>query len=134
MIFPFNKEHCELFKDVVFLVQASHNEYHQLWANHYYEPRREATIIQSWDQINVGEMIQIGKLDKRPVCISIFYAKLNGKKVAFYEGTSQVVDHKMIRDWLEHFTLKTIRWDNNSRWANCDAMNFHLCLNALGIK
>ena len=51
----------------------------------------------------------------------------------FYYGCSQVVDHKMIDDWLRHFTLKTIRWDNGTRWAHCDACNFNACLDAIGV-
>lgn len=129
--YAFNKADKDLFKDVVFLVEATHHEQHKFWVDHHYKPRPESPVVR-WEQEGMGHTITIGELDKRPVCVSIFYAKINDKRVLFYEGTSQVVDHNMIEEWLHHFTLKTIRWDNGQRWAHCDSSNFHLCLDAIG--
>lgn len=127
-MYSFSKEDKALFKDVEFLVEATYNEQHHFWVDYHYKPRTDSVEVKSWECEGRGHMIEIGELDKRPICVSIFYGKLNGKRVMFYEGCSQVVDHKMIEDWLQHYTLKTIRWDNGHRWAHCDSSNFHHCL------
>lgn len=131
-LYDFNEEDKKLFKDVVFLVEATYNEQHQFWENYHYKPKYEGLAVKNWEQEGMGRVVTIGEIDKRPVSISIFWAKLNGKRVMFYEGCSQVVDYKMIEDWLHHFTLETIRWDNGHRWAHCDSSNFHHCLDAIG--
>jgi hypothetical protein len=131
--FYLNPQDEDLFKDVVFLVEASSAEQHFLWKENFYEKTRQPDLdrAKTWEEESMGHTITIGSLDKRPVCVTLFYAKINGHRVIFYEGTSQVVDHKMIEDWLQHWTLKTIRWDNGHRWAHSGAMNFHLCLDAI---
>jgi hypothetical protein len=125
------KEDEKLFKDVVFLVQATDTERYFLWCIHA-DPDSNNTRYPyqklQWDQEGLGKIVTIGYLDKRPTCVEISYAKLNGKRVMFYEGCSELVDHDMIRKWLEHWTLETIRWDAGTRWAHCDAMNFGHCI------
>jgi hypothetical protein len=127
--YPYSRTDPEIFKDVVFLVEATFNEQHHFWVDYHHEPKRGKSV--PWEQISRGHMVQIGEIDGRPVNVSIFYSMINGKKVMFYEGCSQVVDYKMIDDWLQHFTLNTIRWDNGNRWAHCDSSNFHHCLDAV---
>lgn len=123
----------DLFKDVEFLVAANSNERHNLWEMYYYYLNLDKPPIKTWEQELAGESIQIGTIDKRPIVVATFCAKLNGHRIMFYYGCSQLVDHKMIDEWLQYWTLKTIRWDNNMRWAHCDAMNFHSCLDAIGV-
>ena len=125
-MFKFNESDSQFFKDVKFLIEADDYSQFALWKEFH-------ELIDNWQEVSCGYNIEIGKLNRRPIVISINYAILNGKKVLFYWGCSQLVDHKMIEDWIKHFTEKTIRWDNNIRWAKCDAMNFHLCLQALNI-
>lgn len=127
-------EDAELFKDVKFLIEASNNEQHSLWKEFHYQPHPKMLFVKNWEQISMGRMIQIGSIDDRPITVSMFYAKLNGHKVMFYYGCSQLVDHKMIEDWIQMYTLDVIRYDNGYRWAHCDAMNFHNCLLGLGIR
>lgn len=127
------EEHKELFDNVVFLVEASSYERLTFWKDHFHAPHKGMPVIRTWEQESRGQMVYLGKIDKRPMYVQIWWDVLNGKRIIFYEGCSQVVDHKMIEDWLKHFTLNTIRWDNGRRWARCDAMNFHQCLDALGV-
>lgn len=133
-LFAFNKEDVSLFKDVVFLVEATYNEQHMLWERYHYRPDPDPDQVQikSWEQTMMGRGVQIGTVDDRSINVSISYAILNGKKVLFYYGVSQLVDHKMIEDWLKMYSLDTIRWDNGHRWAHCDAANFHHCMEAVG--
>lgn len=130
--FKRNDSDKELFKDVVFLIEANDNESHLLWEKYHYKTDKDVPHVKLWEQEFSGYMIKIGELDNRPINVTLSYAKLNGKRILFYNGCSQLVDHKMIEDWLQHFT-KDIRWDNNHRWAHCDAMNFHHCLDAIGV-
>lgn len=130
-MYPFREDDKILFKDVVFLVEATHNEQHHFWVDYHYKPRYEHSTVKKWEQVTIGRMIQIGELDNRPINISINWAILEGYIVMFYEGVSQLVDHKMIEDWIQHFSLDTIRWDNGHRWAHTDSGNFHHCLNAI---
>lgn len=95
--FPYNPKHQELFNDVVFIIEATDNEQHTFWRDYFYEPRKDFTIIK-WEEEFTGKLIQIGELDNRPINIAISYAKLNGKRVIFYDAVSQVVDHQMVDD------------------------------------
>lgn len=120
------------FKDVVFLVEATHTEKHFIWEQYYYNPSPKfGRVINSWEDEMMGHCLILGTIDNRPIAVTFYYAKILGKRVMFYEGTSQLVDHEMIKSWLKHFTLDKVRWDGNTRWAHCDAMNFHLCVQAL---
>lgn len=107
-----------------FLVEATHNEWHMLWSrwcsdsNECREP-----IFKKWEQLG-GWLVTVGKLDGRPVCISLNWDRLDGFLVCDWEATSEVVDYKMVNKWLdEHFSGKT----KDGRRARCNAQNFHLC-------
>ncbi len=67
----------------------------------------------------------IGEIDARPICVSISYVRLNGKLVAFYDGTSQLVDLKMIDEWIE-LHAKDI--------PSANASNFHQCFDYIGAQ
>ncbi len=116
------------FKDVVFLVEATHCEQHYLWLTHHFKDVGYGKV-ERWEQEGMGHGVIIGYVDKRPVNLSISYAKIDGRRVAFFEGVSQVVDHEMIREWLRPRT-KHLSWDGG-RIARCDAMNFAHCLHAI---
>jgi hypothetical protein len=161
-------DHPEL-KDVVFLVEATSTEKHNLWEQWSLDYQktfatqpisvgeRNIDRIRSldplldilltavdmqkkkieekhkhrvkWEQISTGFVTQIGKIGSRPITVEFSFAMINGKKVAFYNGCSQVVDHEMIHDWLiKHFQLTH---DNYTQWNHTDADNFHNCVNSL---
>jgi hypothetical protein len=62
-------------------------------------------------QLNPGYINTIGNLDDRPITICIFWFLIEGHLVACYEGTSQLVDHNMIEEWLNK-TFETNRSTN----------------------
>ena len=70
----------------------------------------------NWVQINPGHWEIIGELDKRPVAITIFWARVDGYLIAFWEVTSQVADYAMVRKWQEKIFPKV---------PTVNAMNFH---------
>jgi hypothetical protein len=100
-----NKDDKELFKDVVFLVEATSTEQHFLWQQYSLEYKDlypgikdpPNTIRLDWSSESIGKIVTIGSIE----------------------------------DWLAHWTKEFIRYDNGHRWAHTDAMNFHHCLHAI---
>lgn len=64
------------------------------------ESRNEPTHRVSWDDRSTGFYETIGHLAKMPVCVSVRWATVGGALIAFWEATSQVVDYRMIEEWL----------------------------------
>lgn len=48
-----------------------------------------------------GYMHTVGEIGDMPVCVSLTCNHIRGHKILFVEATSRVVDHQMIRDWIE---------------------------------
>lgn len=134
-----NEEINKRFKDTVFLVEANDFERHQLWADHSLEAQKAFGSSDgnrgnrrcTWKQLNPGFHQTIGHLDNRPISVCVFWNYVNGKLVAFYEATSQVADHQMVEDWI--FKQCSPKW-GGSRRAQCNAMNFHHVLSAVGVE
>lgn len=121
----------ELFKDVVFLVEATDFEHHMLWLVHHYESEgHELDVVRTWDEEGRGHEITVGEVNGMPVVVSLTYAWLEGKRVCFYYTCSRMADSVMVEKWLRERT-KHITWDGGRRWGHEDAQNFHLCLDAI---
>ncbi len=116
MKLKFSESDKEMFHQVKYLVEANRYEMLELWK--YWH----GDLAVPWKEESRGYFTTIGRINKRPICVSIFCAKINGHRVAFYEGTSELVDHKMIDEWLTFCLGDTGR---------CDAGNFHQCIRAL---
>jgi hypothetical protein len=121
----------KLFEDVVFLVEANSYESHSLWERFHYKPHEGYPHIKDWKDVSLGHMICIGEIKKRPICVTVHYAIINGKKICFYDGVSALVDNTMINEWLDYWFFDRIKWEMG-RKPICDAMNFHNCLQAIG--
>lgn len=107
-----------------YVVEANSFERLTLWQQHASNMRPPGYIQLHWDQVSDGRMPTIGRLDKRPLCLDISWARIEGYLVAFYDECSQLRDSVRTEKWLEkHF--KT--WRN----FHCDAMNFGHCLSAI---
>jgi hypothetical protein len=110
------------FADTVFFVEANSFEQLKLWETNAagnWWPKLP------WEEDCKGFMETIGYLSNRPVCVSFSFAKINGRRICFFDPTSQVVDHKMIEKWFEENCFPVHR---GNLFAQCDAMNFHHCL------
>lgn len=117
---------AERLKDVVFVVEASSFEQRALWNhNTFYDKESGKT----WENDLGGQMVTIGHVADRPICVSLSFAKINGRKVLFTEITSELADYKLLDRWLEVNCSPT--WDSGARKARCDAGNFHHCLQAI---
>lgn len=63
-----------------------------------------------------GPLITVGQVDGRPVVISLNVVIIRGHRVMYYNATSQLVDYKMIDEYLEQM------WPGV---AKTDALNIH---------
>jgi len=123
-------DHFEkMVAETKFVVEATDNEMQSFWEKFSTEamhPRPEFNKYK-WEQINPGYVETVGELAGFPVCISVFWFRINGVTVMFYDATSRVVDHQMIEEWLDKHCAP--RWDKGTRLARCNSNNFHHVLN-----
>jgi hypothetical protein len=109
------------FKDTEFVVEADSFARLALWERFSTEAlhKTELNTI-NWQQDSMGTCYQVGSLDNRPVNIDFVWAKLNNHLILFYHACSQVVDHKMVENWIEKYCNP----QHNERRSHCDANNF----------
>jgi hypothetical protein len=111
----------ERLKKTLFIVEANSFEQFILWEKNHEKVK--------WIQIMDGWLINVGEVNGRKCCLSVSWANIDNQLVMFYYPTSSIVDWRLIDEWLaQNFSGK---WDNNTRNADCDAQNFHLCLQAI---
>ena len=111
-----------------FIVKATDNERHTLWLQHSKQGESRIKNPVDWQQVSDGRWLQIGTINNRPICMDFFWAWIDGFLICFYYSTSQLFDWKMADEFLEKHFKGT--WDKTRR-AECNAMNFHHCLNAI---
>lgn len=117
-------EIVRFLEGVVGCVEANSFEKHSLWKeNHYLAD--DARHKREWKDNHSGYGITIGCVDDRPVHLSLRIATIDGQKILFYYATSQVVDHKMIREWLEVNLPDTAKGNYPGGYNTTDATNFH---------
>jgi hypothetical protein len=81
------------FTGTEYVVDATHEEAFNLWwrfHSHWGVP---------WEDEPFGFSATIGEIAGRPVAVSVFWCTILGRRIAFIEGTSQLVDYKMIEEW-----------------------------------
>lgn len=110
-------EHDEKLKRTQFFVEADR------FAQRILREKHKDDI--SWETDLAGFSRHIGNIKKRPIYVDFSFAKIGNKNVCFYWGCSELVDHKMIEEYLEkEFPVK---YDNGTRRAMVDSGNFHNC-------
>jgi len=79
-----------------------------------------------WKQGGGGPLVTIGRIDDRPICISLLVNEIGGHKILFIDATSALVDHDMIDAWLQKNMPVTAFRDNDPREPlnRTNAMNF----------
>lgn len=82
----------------------------------------------SWVQDNSGLSVDIGEFGDMPVNISVFWNTIDGLLVLFWDPISMVVHHDMIEKWFDKNCNPM--YDNGTRRARTNAMNFHHVLHA----
>jgi len=115
---------AEFLKDVVGVCEATRCEYSYLWKEFHYDRKDETKW--SWKENLSGISEIVGYIGDMPINVSLSTAIVNGQKILFYDGISQVVDHVMIRKWLE-IVLPDTCWaaaERTGRFNHTDATNF----------
>lgn len=112
----------------LFIVEATSFEQYCLWEKY---ASTSSIYNLTWAQMD-GWLVTVGKLHGRSICISTRWVKIEKRLVMFWEATSQLVDHKMIENWLDEHFQGT--YDKGLRRASCDANNFHHCVTAIKEK
>lgn len=105
---------------VVGCVEANSNERSNLWERN---SKREDDRKKTWEENSSGLGVCVGIIGDFQVYISMTTAVIDGQKILFYDGTSRVVDHEMIRSWLKDCLPKTAF--DGDKLNNTDAQNFH---------
>lgn len=110
-----------------FVVEATSFEQHTLWATHssesLYPPSYPNRKPVKWEQLNPGWLVTVGKIGRRPCCISVSWARIDGQLVMFWYQCSQVSDSVKAETWIAANFKK--------RRSSEDANNFHNCIRAI---
>ncbi|MFA5071083.1 MAG: hypothetical protein WC511_01780 [Candidatus Pacearchaeota archaeon] len=110
-----------LLAETVFLVEADNFSQYSLWLQ--YKDK-----FKTWEQLG-GVMIEVGRINDRPICVALDFNKINDKMVCFYYPASVLVDWGMIEEWIDSVCFPL--WDDETRHAKTDANNFHHCKDLL---
>jgi hypothetical protein len=111
-------------------VEATNEEQHNLWDRFAEGSTKFGNYPNytkySWVEAGEGLMEGLDELGDRQVCVELTYATVDGKKIIFYNACSQVVDHQMVRDWLNKVMPPSAFEDGDprKRLNHSDATNF----------
>lgn len=108
--------------DIFYAVEATSCEKHFLW--------KEYNVKHAWKDIGFGWGMHVGELDSMPIVVSLQMAIIDGRRILFYEATSQIVDHRIISKWLND-NVPALKHIEGVRRKMCDATNFHNCLHSI---
>jgi hypothetical protein len=80
----------------------------------------------AYKQHGMGLMHTIGMVGDMPVCVSLTFNHIKGHKILFVEATSAVVDHRLVREWIEKIVPDSAfeDGDRNKRLNITDANNW----------
>lgn len=112
-----NDEIAAYISTVDAVCEATSFEQHCLW--------RENTTERGvrWQDAGHGYLATVGHLGEHPVCISLLTAIIQDRIFLFYHATSRVVDHDMVRAWLQE-NLPVSAFNNRGDLNHSDATNF----------
>lgn len=121
--FTFDEVYDDFFADTFYFVEATDFERLTLWET--YEDKV------SWRENTSGYAPCIAWLYDRPIHISFFYATINGRKIMFYWPCSQLVDHKIVEEFIDLLINRYNVPKDDGRAPETNAMNFHNCLHKI---
>lgn len=113
----YDEELAEFLDGATAFCQATYEEQYGIWKRFVLEQERGP----EWrGGISFG--LTIGYLDDRPIYVVLSPVQFAGHKIIFYEAISQVVDHQLVRTFIETVAPDSARspsgWLNNSDAAN----------------
>ena len=103
---------------VVGVCQATHAERHFVWNSYHYDRG-----LVSWVSGGGGPGVKVGEIAGEQVWISLLVDVIEGQKILWVDATSQVVDHRMIEDWLKKH-LPQSAFNDRGYINSTDATNF----------
>lgn len=114
---PISDEIKEFLQGVDGVVEATGYEKLYLWTQYSDE----------WDdRSNGGYLVRVGEVGDEGIYISILIHKVRNQKILFWHATSQVVDYRIIEQWLD----QNIPWPDGVR-NKTDANNFSCIFRAV---
>lgn len=113
----------------VFLVEADSFAQHMLCNRYGTRPDSH----KSWQQDPVGLAWTVGRFHGRPVVLSTSWFIIGGRRVGFYDCTSELVDWAMVEGWLDA-NLPHLAAQGDVKARRCEVNNFGECLNYLNEK
>ncbi len=113
--------------DTFYTVEATSEEKQQIWCQFSHQSTQTDThfgrLVVQWDQDSLGYSAQIGEVARMPVCLTGFFAIIEGKRVLFWTMESMVTHFKMGEEWIRKVC------PNAKGHTNCG--NFHNVLHAI---
>lgn len=79
----------------------------------------------NWTSDSTMMSVEIGSVAARPTCVLLRFVKINGHCVCFYDATSMLVDHEMVRKFREAMFPGV---------PGSDASNFHNVRSVISTK
>lgn len=80
---------------------------------------------EAWGENRGGGFLHtVGEVGDMPVCVSILTYTIRGHKILFVEPTSQVVDHRMVREWIESVLPQSAWNEGRKQFRISDANNW----------
>lgn len=86
-----SKECIDFLSDCSFAIEATSFEVFTLSSHHNRE----------WRSKSEGMLATVGELFGRPICVTLGKSSVDGRMLVFYEATSALADHTMVREWLK---------------------------------
>lgn len=113
---PISNEIKEFLADVDAVVEATTAERHLLWetTSKAYPLAFQRANLDAydmdhrylWEEILYGYLATVNNNTKKPICISLTKAKVDGVMVLFWHPTSNYVNYKKIEKWLDTYIPK----------------------------
>lgn len=123
------------FKATEYFVEATHNETYGIWRQFVDKPHENCRPLK-WDQLDgtiytVANVTlqyddQPGLVKRMPICVSIMWNLVDEHLMAFYEACSQVVDHDIVKKFIDEKSNSNVNIRTNSS-------NFHHALHHCNI-
>jgi hypothetical protein len=124
-IFDGDPSFDEFFKDVKYFVKGDSFSQREIWSRHH-----DTFAGGNWGQ-KTGTAVIIGHIARRPIAVSLMPVVINGFTVIFYYGCSQLVDHKMVDEFIDMVISRFKITTPDNRRPECDATNFGHCYHTL---
>lgn len=98
------------FRDTEVVVDANDYEQQALWEKFH-------RAVEWAEELSGRGPIEIGRVDKRPISVVVTWCLVFGRRVAFVDPTSQLVDYVMVDRWQAHVFPRARFHSNTTNFA-----------------